>query len=119
MMEVFSRMVKRMEGAGLLSGFRTNGRRGRGECVSHLLFADDTILFFDAVVEQILHVRLLLLCFQVVTGLKVNVAKSEMVPIGKVNNVHALEEISSCRIGALSMTYLGMLLRVSQKFPSF
>ena len=62
-MEVFSRMVKRMEGAGLLSSFRADGRRGRGECVSHLLFADDTILFCDAEVEQVLHVRLLLLCF--------------------------------------------------------
>ena len=48
MMEVFTRMVKRMEGAGLLSGFRADGRRGRRECVSHLLFADDTILFCDA-----------------------------------------------------------------------
>ena len=44
MMEVFSRMVKRMEGVGLLSGFKANGRRGRGECVSHLLFADDTLV---------------------------------------------------------------------------
>lgn len=56
MMEVFNRMVKRMEGAGLLSGFRVDGRRGRGECVSHLLFTNDTILFYEAVVEQILHV---------------------------------------------------------------
>ena len=63
MMKVFSRMVKRMEGAGLLSGFRADGRRGRGECISHLLFADDTILFCDAEGEQILHVRLLLLGF--------------------------------------------------------
>ena len=47
MMEVFSRMVKRMEEAGLLSGFRVDGRRGRGESVSHLLFADDTIFMFD------------------------------------------------------------------------
>ena len=61
MMEVFSRMVKRMEGASLLSGFKANGRRGRGECISHLPFVDDTILFCDAKVEQILHVRLLLL----------------------------------------------------------
>ena len=30
MMEVFSRMVKRMEGAGLFSGFKADGRRGRG-----------------------------------------------------------------------------------------
>ena len=63
MMEVFSRMIKRMEGAGLLSGFRANGRRDGGECVLHLLFADDTILFCDVDVEQIVHVWLLLLCF--------------------------------------------------------
>ena len=63
MIEVFSRMVKRMEGAGLLSGFRADGKGGRGESVSHLLFADDAILFCDAEVEQVLHVRLLLLCF--------------------------------------------------------
>ena len=51
MMEVFTRMVKRMEGVGLLSGFRADGRRGGRECVSHLLFADDTILFCDAEME--------------------------------------------------------------------
>ena len=37
-------------------------------------------------------------------GLKVNIAKSEMVPIGEVNNVHALAEILGCRVGALPMT---------------
>ena len=51
MMEVFSRMVGRMEGIGLLCGFKVVGRRGGGECVSHLLFADDTIIFCDANVE--------------------------------------------------------------------
>ena len=44
MMEVFNRMMKRAEGASLLHGFRVDGRQGAGECVSHLLFADDTIL---------------------------------------------------------------------------
>ena len=99
MMEVFSRMLKRMEGACLHCGFRANGRRGGGECVSHLLFADGTILICDANMDQLLHVRLLLLCFQVVTGLKVNVSKSEMVPIGEVDTVNALAEILGCRVG--------------------
>ena len=107
-----------MEGARLLRGFRVDGRRGRGECVLHLLFVDDTILFCNAKVEQILHVWLLLLCFQVVTCLKVNVAKSEMIPIGEVNNVHALAKILGCRVGALPMTSLGMLLGASNKSPS-
>ena len=44
MMEVFNRMMKRVEGASLLHGFRVDGRQGAGECVSHLLFAYDTIL---------------------------------------------------------------------------
>ena len=43
--------------------------------------------------EQILHIRLLLLSFQAITSLKVNVHKSEMVPIGEVDDVHALAEI--------------------------
>ena len=75
-------------------------------------------MFCDAKVEQVLHVRLLLLCFQAVTSLKVNVAKSEMVPIGEVNNVQALAEILGCRVGALPMTYLGMPLGAPHKSPS-
>ena len=68
MVEVFSRMLKRMEGASLLPCFKTDGRRGGGECVLHLLFIGDTILFFLIYffyvdVEQILYVRLLLFCF--------------------------------------------------------
>ena len=117
-MEVFSTMMKRVEGAGLLHGFRADGRQGGGECVSHLLFADDTILFGDADVEQILHVQMLLLCFQAMTGLKVNGLKSEMVPIGEVHNVHVLAEILGCRIGSLPMTYLGMPLGASYKSPT-
>ena len=45
MMEVFSRMLKRVERANLLCGFRVDGRRGGGECVLYLLFVDDTIFF--------------------------------------------------------------------------
>ena len=75
-------------------------------------------MFCDVRVEQIIHVRLLLLCFQFVIDLKVNVAKSEMVLIGEVNNVHVLVEILVCRVGALPMTYLGMSLGASHKSPS-
>ena len=82
------------------------------------MFADDTILFCDANEEQILHVRKLLLCFEAVTSLKVNTLKSEMVPIGEVPNVHVLTEILGCRIGSLSVTYLGMPLGVSHKSPT-
>ena len=63
LMEVFSRMLRRVDGAGLIRGFKVEGRRDGGEIVSHLLFVDDTILFCDVDVEQILYIRLLLLSF--------------------------------------------------------
>ena len=46
-------------------------------------------------------VRLALSCFQVFTGLKVNVGKSEIVPVGEVNNLDALVNILHCRVGSL------------------
>ena len=51
MMKFFSGMLKRVEGASLIRGFKANDRRGDRVCVSHLLFADYTILFFEADVE--------------------------------------------------------------------
>ena len=68
--------------------------------------------------EQILHIRLLLLCFQAVIGLKVNMQKSEMTPIREVDDVHALAEILGCRVGTLPMSYLGMPLGASHNSPS-
>ena len=44
--------------------------------------------------------------------------KSEMVPIGEVNNVHAWAKILGYRVGSFPMTYLGMSLGVSHKSPS-
>ena len=59
----------------------------------HLLFANDTILFYDASREQILSIRLALTCFQAFTSLKVNVGKSEIVPVGEVHNIQSLAYI--------------------------
>ena len=61
---------------------------------------------------------MLLFCFQEVTGLKVNMLKSEMVPIGEVPNVQVLAKLLGCRIGSLPITYLGMPLGASHKSPT-
>ena len=68
--------------------------------------------------EQIFHIHLLLLSFQAATGLKVNVHKSEMVPIREVNDVHSLAEILGCRVGTLLMSSLDMPLGASHNSPS-
>ena len=45
---------------------------GGGLSISRLLFVDDTILFCDVDIEQILYIQMLLSCFEAVTRLKVN-----------------------------------------------
>ena len=62
-----------------------------------------------------LSIRLVLSCFQAFTGLKVNVGKSEIVPVGEVNNIDARANILQCRVGKLPMKYLGMPLGTSFK----
>lgn len=53
-MEVLSRMLKRMEEESLLEGFKVGNAIGDGLGVSHLLFADDTVLFCHAKIDQML-----------------------------------------------------------------
>ena len=48
--------------------------------------------------------------FQIVSGLKVNLAKSVVVPVGVVDNVGALAEVLGCGIGSLPLPYLGLSL---------
>ena len=83
-------------------------------CLQMILF-----FFCDADMEQILNVRMLLLCFQAVANLKVNVQKSEMVPLGEINNVHALTKILGCKIGTWPMSYSGMPLGASHNLLQF
>ena len=53
----------------------------------------------------LLSIRLALSCFQAFIGLKVNVGKSEIVPIREDNNMDALANILSCRVGNLPFAY--------------
>ena len=117
-MEVLSHILKKTEDGGFIQGFLMGPVNYTGIRVSHLLFVDDTILFCDASREQILSIRLVLTCFQAFTGLKVNVGKSEIVPIGEVRNIQSLANILQYRVESLPMIYLDMPLGTLYKTPS-
>ena len=106
-MEVLSRLLKRTENGGFLCGFQAGSHSQRGLHISHLFFFDDTILFCDASRDQLLYIRMVLIFFEAITGLKVYVGKSEIVPVRDVGNLTALACTLCCKVSTLSMRYLG------------
>ena len=48
MMEILSKMLMQAKGCGFIRGFKVNGSRTEEDCISHLLYANDTMLMCDA-----------------------------------------------------------------------
>ena len=48
--------------------------------------------------------------FEVLSGLKINLEKSELIPVGRVSNVDSLADELDCKVGSLPTTYLGLPL---------
>ena len=61
---------------------------------------------------------MVLIFFEAITGLKVNVGKSEIVPIGDVRNLNGLALTLCCMVDTLPMRYLGMPLGAHYKDSS-
>jgi hypothetical protein len=106
--EALSRMMTRAGEEGMLSGFQVGSLDNFLLKISHLLFADDTLIFFDANPNHIFHIRLLFTWFEAVSGLKINLCKSEMVLVGSVSDLENLAGIMGCKTAQLPMNYLGL-----------
>ncbi|XP_035545987.1 uncharacterized protein LOC118348461 [Juglans regia] len=114
-MEALSRMIQVVVGGGFLSGFQVDNGSGGLIIISHLLFADDTLVFCEANRSQIQTLRALLLCFEAVLGLKVNLGKSEMVCVGAVSNIIGLASLLDYKVSYFPMKYLGLPLGATFK----
>ena len=62
------------------------GRFGEGVQVSHLLFVDDTLVFCEASLDQITYLCWLLVWFEAISRLRINLEKSELIPVERVEN---------------------------------
>ena len=74
-------------------------------------YADDTIIILPAVEEQLVALKNMLAVFQQSTSLKVNFAKSSMIPLN-ISNEEALRlaTLLGRKLGELPFTYLGLPL---------
>jgi len=83
--------------------------------ISHLLIADHSLLFCEANPKHLRLLCALFLCFEAVSRLKINLIKSELVPVGNVSNVDGLASILGCTASPLPMKYLSLPLRAPFK----
>ena len=109
-------MLRRPVAGGFIS--RCNFRNGNGNIlsISHLLFADNTIIFCEGKEDQLLYISWILLWFEASSGLKINLDKSELIPMGNVVNLNALAAELGCRTLHFPSTYLGLPLAASHKY---
>ena len=78
--------------------------------ISHLLFADDTLVFCKPDESNLGYLRCIVLLFEAMSGLRVNLSKSTLIPVGNVSNVHVLAHFFGCGVDHLPSPYLGFPL---------
>ena len=109
-MEALSCLLRCAVNEGFLLAFKVRSRGSEGVQVSHLLFADDTLVFCGASKDQLLYLSWILMWFAAMSGLRINLDKSELISMGGVENTKALATNLGCKVGSLPSTYLGLPL---------
>lgn len=107
-MESLNGLLVRANNLLLLRGVSV-GRGDNSMVVTHLFFADDTLIFCKPDLKNLLHLRCILLCFQAVSGLKINLNKSELARIGGSGDAGPFARILGCKEVKFPFKYLGKI----------
>ena len=77
--------------------------------ITHLQYADDTVLFIANEDKQIVATKFILYCFEEMASLKINFHKSEVFTLG-MNEIDTLRvaQMLNCPVGCFPMKYLGL-----------
>ena len=113
-MEALSCMLKLAVEGNYFFGSRVVDRGLEELNISHLLYADDTLLFVEANKEQMKFPSWTLMWFEALSGLRINLNKSDIIPGGSVGNVELAMELG-CGVGSLPTSYLGLPLGASHQ----
>jgi hypothetical protein len=75
--------------------------------ISHIQYADDTVITIDGSDRSILNLKLILYCFEWMSRLKINFHKSEVFVFGAVQQERErMANMLNCSLGTWPMKYL-------------
>jgi hypothetical protein len=99
-------LINKASEAGNFTGYAFGNHRER---LSHLQFADDTLIIGPSTLENVAAIKAVLHLFELISGLKVNFHKSRLLGI-KVSNSWVTEaaKFLNCKVGSLPFLYLGL-----------
>lgn len=102
--EALSALLLKAKECGPIGGFKAGSE---DLAITHLQFADDTIFFKFANMEEVVAVKRFLACFELSSGLKLNLSKSMMVGVSCTEEVvRSLDSTFRRKIGKLPLLFL-------------
>ena len=116
--EGFHVLMESLSVNNLFSGYHMGG--SESVIVSHLQFADDTLILGEKTWANMRGMRAVLLLFESLSGLKVNFSKSQLVGVN-VEGSWLVEaaRLLQCRVGHLPFVYLGLPIGGNTRHLSF
>jgi hypothetical protein len=104
--DVLGVLLNKAVDKGRLTGILTNLLPG---VISHIQYADDTVIMVDGSNQSIRNLKLILYCFEWLIGLKINYHKSEVFVFRvQKEEKERLANMLNCVLGKMPMKYLGI-----------
>jgi hypothetical protein len=106
--DVLTKMLAKAAGAGLITGLVGDFRPGG---VITTQYADDTMSFSSCDKVGLANLKVILMLFEQVSGMRINFHKSECIPMNVGDEEgHEIAHLLNCPIGAFPLKYLGIPL---------
>nr|XP_016502531.1 PREDICTED: uncharacterized protein LOC107820708 [Nicotiana tabacum] len=114
-MKGLNNMLKTAHGNGWINGFNVANIQANKLEITHLQYADDTLIFCDAEKSQLRHLRVTLILFEAISGLHINWRKSQIILVNEIPRIQLLVDILGEEVGTTPTIYLGMPLGAKSK----
>lgn len=114
---VLNSLIKKARALGLIQGIQL----GNGEeHITHLQYADDTIIFLQDDLGSVCTIKRILQSFQLLSGLKINYNKSMLYSCSQEDSkIEALFQILGCSRGSWPLNFLGDQIGLSSRKKCF